>query len=381
VERALEILYLVALNSLGHVAFVGARMATALFALHLDASAFQVGVLLSLFAALPMLLSVSCGRLIDRVGPGRPVGLALGVLALAAALPFAFPRIETLYLSSILLGLAFMFVHIAMNSMFGAHGTPEQRATNFSWLAVGFSCSGSLGPLVAGYAIEGFGHAGAFLTLSLFPALAFALLLSRRQPLPRPERPAAPPGNRHVLDLFRLPKLRSAFIVSGVLATGWDLYSFLMPLYGSRIGLSPGIIGLVMAIFAAATFAVRLAMPLLIRRVRHSSVIAVSMAVAGIGYLLFPFASSALALMALSFLLGLGLGAAQPVIMAAIYDASPHGRQAEAVGVRTTMINASQTFIPLASGGVSAALGMTPVFWLLAGLLLAGAWFTRQRIK
>lgn len=363
------------------MAFVGARMATALFALHLDASAFQVGLLLSLFAALPMLLSVSCGRLIDRIGPGRPIGLALGALALAAALPCALPRIETLYFSSTLLGLAFMFVHIAMNSMFGAHGTPEQRATNFSWLAVGFSFSGSLGPLIAGYAIEGFGHAGAFLALSLCPALSLALLLLRRRPLPRPERPVAPPGKRHVLELFRLPKLRSAFIVSGLLATGWDLYSFLMPLYGSRIGLSPGTIGLVMATFSVATFAVRLTMPLLIRRVRHSAVIAISMAVAGLGYLLFPFASTTPTLMALSFLLGMGLGAAQPVIMSAIYDASPHGRQGEAVGVRTTMMNASQTFIPLASGGVSAALGLTPVFWLLAGLLLAGAWFTRQRIK
>ena len=42
-----------------------------------------------------------------------------------------------------------MYVHIAMNSVFGAHGTPEQRALNFSWLALGFSISNSIGPLVA----------------------------------------------------------------------------------------------------------------------------------------------------------------------------------------------------------------------------------------
>jgi len=39
-----EILYLVVLNSLGHVAFVGSRMTTALFALQLGASPFEVGV-------------------------------------------------------------------------------------------------------------------------------------------------------------------------------------------------------------------------------------------------------------------------------------------------------------------------------------------------
>ena len=67
--------------------------------------------------------------------------------------------------------------------------------------------------------------------------------------------------------------------------------------------------------------------------------------------------------MALSFLLGLGLGCAQPVIMSLLYDASPPGRQGEAVGVRTTLLNGSHTLLPLASGALGAALGMAPVFW------------------
>ena len=41
-------------------------------------------------------------------------------------------------------------------------------------------------------------------------------------------------------------------------------------------------------------------------------------------------------LMALSFLLGLGLGCAQPIIMSLLYEASPPGRQGEAVGLRTS---------------------------------------------
>ena len=68
--------------------------------------------------------------------------------------------------------------------------------------------------------------------------------------------------------------------------------------------------------------------------------------------------------------------------MALLYEASPPGRQGEAVGIRTTMLNGSQTFIPLASGAISAALGMTPVFCAASPLLLlGGAWFARQRIE
>src|SRR5882762_7283244 len=247
-ESALAIVYFVALNALGHLAFVGSRMTTALFALQLGASPFTVGTLMSLFALLPMLLSVSSGRLIDRIGPRWPLIIAIG-----------------------------------------AHGAPEQRALNFSWLALGFSFSGSLGPLVAGYAIEGFGHAGAFLVLAFFPLLALGLLLPRRRPLPRPDHSA---GSRRLLDLFRVPGLRRTFIVSGMLAMGWDLYSFLMPLYGARLGLAAATIGSIMASFALATFVVRLAMPVLIRRVPQWRVLVASMAIAGMSYLLFPFVSS-----------------------------------------------------------------------------------------
>ena len=354
----MAILYFVTLNALGHVAFVGARMATVLFAHDLGASAFTTGLLLSLFAALPMLLSVATGRLIDRAGPTRPLAGAFAALVVGNALPFAFPQLWVLFLSSTVLGTAFMLVHIAMNSVFGAYG----------------------GPLVAGYAIEGLGYARAFLVLAVFPALALALLWLRKGPLPRPER-AAPGKRSSILDLLRVAALRRMFLVSALLAMGWDLYSFLLPLYGAQIGLAAATIGIVMSTFAAATFVVRLTMPFLIRHIKAWLLIAAALAVSGTAYLLFPFVAHVPGLMALSFLLGLGLGCAQPVIMSLLYEASPPGRQGEAVGVRTLMLNASHTFIPLATGALSAALGMAPVFVLLAAGLLAGAWYSRQQVK
>ena len=365
---------------LGHLAFVGARMTTSLFALELGASEFTVGLLMALFALLPMLLSVSAGRLIDRAGPRRPLLASFVVLALGTALPFAFPFLEILFVSTTLVGTSFMLVHIAMNSVFGAHGTPEQRAVNFSWLALGFSISNSIGPLVAGYSIEGLGHAPAFLILGAFPVAAFVLLGTRKQPLPRPETGA--PGKRSgLLDLLRIPALRNTFTVSLLLAMGWDLYTFLIPLYGARIGLAAGTIGLIMSTFAVATFTVRLVMPLLVKRVRQWLVITSAMTVSGTAYLLFPFVKTVPLLVALSFMLGLGLGCAQPIIMSLLYEASPPGRQGEAVGLRTSLLNGSHTLIPLGSGALSVAFGMAPVFWLLAAFLLGGAWFARLRIK
>ena len=373
----MEILYFVTLNGLAHLAFVGGRMSTSLFALQLGASEFTVGLLMALFAALPMLLSVWSGRLIDRMGPRRPLLVGLAALTVANVLPFVLPRVEILYASSTLAGTGFLLVHIGMNSVFGAHGAPEQRAVNFSWLALAFSVSGSLGPIVAGLAIDHLGHARAFAALATFPLLAFGLVLFRKKNLPTPERKAGPQGS--VIELLRIRPLRDTFIVSGLLAMGWDLYAFLIPLYGARLGLSASSIGTIMATFAIATFVVRLFMPMAIRRLRRIHIILAALCVAGTTYLLFPLVESIPLLMALSFLLGLGLGCAQPVIMSQLYEASPPGRQGEAVGVRTLMLNGSHTAIPLASGALSAAAGMGPAFWLLGGLLLGGAWFARGR--
>ena len=375
----MEIVYFVALNSLGHLAFVGSRMTSSLFALQLGASPIEVGVVMALFAGLPMLLSVAAGRLIDRSGPRRPLLAAFAALACGGALPFFFPRLEVLYLSSTVLGMGFMCVHIGMNSVIGAHGKPADRPMNFSWLALSFSISGSLGPLIAGFAIEGLGYANAFIALAVFPAAGFVVLWLRKQPLPRPVRPHAPGARHRLLDLLRVQGLRRVFLVSGMMAMGWDLYSFLIPIYSAQLGLGAVTIGLIMATFAVATFVVRLAMPVLIRRVRQWRIITTSLAVAGTSYLLFPLVQAAPSLMAISFVLGIGLGCAQPVIMSLLYEAAPEGRQGEAVGIRTTMINASQTLIPLGSGALSLAVGMAPVFWLLAAGLLGAASFARRQ--
>ena len=376
----MEIVYFVALNGLAHLAFVGCRMTTTLFALHLGASPATVGALMSLFALLPMLLSVSAGRLIDRRGPRRPLANALVALSFAAALPFFIPNVYILYLSSTLLGTSFMYVHIAMNSVFGAYGSPEQRAMNFSWLALGFSVSNSIGPLVAGYAIDGLGHARAFLLLAVFPILAMILLWARRRPLPRPERAPSSEGGR-VFDLLRIPQLRHTLLVSAMLAMGWDLFTFLIPLYGASIGLPATTIGAILSTFAVATLTVRMLMPALVGRIGQWTVITAALAVSGASYVAFPFVSQVPFLMMLSFVLGLGLGAAQPMIMSLLYEVSPRGRQGEAVGLRTMMLNGSHTLIPLLSGALSAAAGTGPVFWLIALGLACGAWFSRRQVK
>jgi predicted MFS family arabinose efflux permease len=370
---------LIGLTILAHSAFNGSRMLVSLFAIHLQASPFTVGALMSFYALLPMLFAVSAGRLVDRIGARWPMFGASIALALGTLLPFVWPRLEMLYAASTLIGTGFMVFHVAVNQVVGALGRPEDRAANFSWLAIGFSVSGSLGPLMTGFAIDAIGHAYTFLLLFLFPLPPLIVLWLNRPPLPQAKERKAGTGERRVMDLVRNRELRRVFIASGLLSMGWDLYTFVIPIQGSRIGLSASTIGVIMGTFALATFAVRLVMPLLVRRVKEWHTVTAALLITAGTYALFPFFSSVPMLMALSFVLGIGLGCAQPMVMALLYNTSPPGRQGEAVGVRTTVMNASHTVLPLAFGALGAALGMGPVFWSMAGLLAAGGYYINRR--
>ena len=368
---------------LGHTAFVGSRMTISLMAIRLESSAFVVGLLMSLYALVPMLLALHAGRWLDRAGALRPLIVSALGMAVAVAIPFGWRSVAGLCVAATLIGTTFLVYHMALNAAVGAMGGAADRTANFSWLALSFSVSGFAGPMIAGFAIDATSHATAMLILAGLPALALVPLALWRQRFPRPQKAAeaSAPGERRLADLLRHRRLRNAFLASLTLSMGWDLYTFLMPVYGSRVGLSASEIGVIMGFFAAATFVVRLLLPAIARRLREWTVIAAAMLVAGLAYLLFPLATSGTLLMALSFLLGLGLGASQPMIMSLIYSASPPGRQGEVIGVRTMLLNGSHTFLPIVMGAVGATLGMFPVFWSMAAVLLGAGWYARRRTR
>ncbi len=372
-------LYLVALLTvLLHLAFAGARVTLSLFALELGASAATVGVLVALLALVPMVFAVKWGRYVDRVGVRGP--MYIGVVALLGALVLAWlvPQLEALFVVSVLAGCGFNIFHIAVHQAAGLIGEPQERARNFSVVALAFSTSSVLGPMLAGFSIDSIGHRHTFLALGIALVANLAVMALRPIEIPRHLTPLKPGERRHVLDLIRNPDLRRVFVMSGMLSMAWDLFTFVMPIHGSRLGLSATTIGLILACFGAAVFVVRLALPWLLHVLDEWKMLIGSMFATAVVMALIPLFTAVVPLLVLSFLLGVGLGGAQPMIMALLYDKAPPGRGAEAVGVRTLLLNFSQSGIPLIFGALGAALGMAPVFVFMALALAGGGWYARR---
>ncbi|MCL4798244.1 MAG: MFS transporter [Burkholderiales bacterium] len=362
-----------------HTAYAGGRVAVSLLAIDLGAAAATIGAILSLFAVLPMLSSVAAGRMIDRVGVRGPMTVAAAIAAAGAAAAYFSPTLGVLAVVSTAVGSGFMLFHLAVSNLVGAAGAPADRPRNFSMFSMGFSVSGFLGPMLAGFAIDQLGFRNTFLLLAAFPLATFLVLLARGSTLPAAGGAHAREGRRRVTDLLRNREIRTVFAVSGTLSMGWDLFSFVVPIYAARIGHSASTIGVIVGAFSVATFLVRVVLPGLARRFGEWRMLAGAFLTGCVVYGVYPFATPAPLLVALAFVLGLGLGSSQPMVLSVLYNTVPPGRAGEAVGVRNALVNASQTLMPLVFGALGTALGMVPVFWTMALFLGAGGWFAARR--
>jgi len=362
-----------------HIAISGGRVAVTLTALELGRSTLEVGILIAVFALLPMLCSVKAGRLIDAIGPYKPMRVSAIMVVVGSLVPFAWQSLPSLMIAAVLVGSGHMTFQIAVQRQMG-QSTGEERLRNFSWLSLSMATSGLVGPLIAGISIDHLGHRSVFALLALSPILCLLGLTRVRRYLVA-SHVKAPPSEikRSVSDLFASPALRKVFIANMLLSSAWDTHGFVVPIFGVSAGLSATTIGLILATFASATIVIRIALPFIQHYVRPWQLINAALIATALNFLLYPFFSQVWILMSMSFALGLALGSTQPGILALLQHNAPPGRAGEAFGLRMALINGCQVSLPLAFGALGAVVGgVMPLFWITSAALGAGRWYTRD---
>ena len=367
---------LIFLLTCNHAVLAGGRMAASLDALHRGASPAVVGVLMAAFGVVPMVCAFHLGKWIDRAGVARPMLVGTLCVEVGAALPFAFPGLPALFAAAPMMGFGFMLFQMAAQRATTDLG--PDRAANYGLLSLGSSIAHVVGPLAAGLAIDHLGHRLAFAVLASLPLLPIVLLASGRLALPAGTPAPAADARRGWLDLIRLPALRRLFIVNTFVSIGWDVHTVFVPIYGSAIGLTGAQIGVIMAAFATATFVVRFGIRWILRFASENRVLGIALITAAAAYFSVPTTTNAGLLAALSFVLGLGLGAGQPTVMALLFANAPPGRMGEAVGVRMSLIHATAVVVPLVFGAIGSSLGLVAVFWG-AGLCLGTGGLSARR--
>jgi len=365
-----------------HAGMAGIRMAAPLAALEHGHAAWAVGVLLGLFAAAPIVLSLAAGRLADRHGFHRPIRLAVALTVaggLSALLSRAIDNGAFIFLclAALLTGAGANFGLIAIQRTAGrmAHNATELKRV-FSWLGLAPALSNVLGPVLAGVLIDAGGFAAAFAVLAALPLAG--LVWARRVPPQVGQSASAGGPRRSSFDLFAVPGFKRLLLVNWLLSSSWDVHTFLVPLLGHQRGFSASSIGLVLGVFAGAVTLVRLAIPILAHRLRESQVLVWAMLASGLIFAVYPFAQTAWVMGVCAILLGVALGSVQPMIMTALHQMTPADRHGEALALRSMTINFSSAVMPLVFGLAGATLGASVLFWVMGAAVAAGSRVARR---
>jgi len=366
-----------------HSAMAGLRMAAPLQALHAGYSAWAVGLLLALFAAAPVLLALHSGRLADRYGYHRPVHIAAvltGTGMLIAVLSNWLPggwHFAALCVAATLTGSGANMGMLTIQRTAGlAARDATERVRIFSWLGIAPSFSNVIGPVSVGFVIDYAGFAAGY---ALLLALPLATLWSARSvPRQTPPPPAAVPADRTAWNLLDAPGMKRLLLVNWLLSMCWDVHGFAVPILGHEKGFSASTIGLILGTFTLSVTGVRLFIPMLAHRLREAQVVSGAMLGTAAVFCLYPLAATPWQMGACAVLLGITLGAVQPMIMSALHHLTPDQRHGEALAFRSMAINASSTVMPLLFGAAGTLVGAAVLFWAVGGAVGAGSWMARR---
>ncbi|MES2356110.1 MAG: MFS transporter [Pseudomonadota bacterium] len=362
---------LVAINLFGHIALSGGRVSSSLFALENGYPEAVVGALISLYGLLPMLLSITVGRWVDRIGSFVPMRLGMISVVIGIALPGIFPQVTTLFATAALCGLGFMIVSLSAQHSVGClcGESTTNRVAYFGWLSLGHSTSGILGPLIVGFIIDLGSYQAAFIVLASSACVALLLVLSQKAAFSALHVHKPRLASDNILTLIREPTIRRIYIVGILIAISWDLFIFLMPILGHRRHLSASAIGTILAAFAAGTFSIRLITVHLAHLFTEWRILRTAIVVIVIVYVALPLTQSIPLLLTFAFVLGAAVGSSQPNMLSLLHAAAPSGRGAEAIGLRGTLANASMVAVPLMFGATAASFSLAPIFWTVAVLV------------
>ncbi len=354
----------------------GTRPIVPLYSIDIGISPEELGILVAVFAFVPLLLASFAGSLMDRHGMGRALVLGGVVGAIGLVLPFIAGGRTGLYISQLVAGTGFTIFILAAQNQSGRFATsPWAREQSIAIFSMGVALGSLIGPFIGGFVAQYLGYDWAFLILAL-PALlstGFVIPLIAQDKTYNARQPAsahsASFGNPRKIFGYHRYMFR-AFLVSSLILMGKDMFVAYFPLYALSLSISAAWVGVIIGLHNAGGVVMRFFLLPIVRLVGKNKVIILSIAFAGISFLALPFTESVAGLIIVSVAIGLGLGLGQPLSITRTIALSPQSKVGEVLGFRLACNRLTQVLTPLAISGVVVLTGVSGVFVLL-GLVLS----------
>ena len=349
-------------------------------ALENGATGYQIGLIASIYALVPLVVAVQMGRWVGRIGE-VPLLLAGCFSFIVLGISFAFlNNIIAIAAATALAGIAHLSNVAASQAMVASRSPHELQDQNFGYFSFSTSMGHTFGPMLGGIIAGSSGvlprsSTSAFVFASILAFLAlvpFFLFKSVKEVRSQEERDAA--GSIKARDVIKRPGIKPAIWTSLAVASTNDVLVVILPLIGTELGISPVVIGAILSIRSAAAMVSRFSLGKLTKRFGSSTVMNFSIGVSAVFLFVSVYATTALTLAIVMAIVGFLLGIGQPLTMSIVSKKTPIEERAMAISIRLFGNRLGQFLVPLGAGALAAPFGAGAVFVGLAALIAsAGA--------
>jgi len=392
------------------------RPVTSYKLLGFGAGTTAVGLSTAAYAIIPLAVAIGLGRLSDRMRSLVPL-LVIGSLLLGAGgagLALA-PGVLTVGAASALLGFGHLVFTIAGQTSVARGSSPEKLDAGFGWFTAAYSVGQLAGPFLGGLLVQTAGITTSLVTGAIIAAAASLLFVipgvGRVQvrgqvpdavgPVPADAAPdadvttaegagradgehaasgSADPGRPGMVGILRTPGVPTLMLASLSLLSMLDILTAFLPVVGEHLGIGAAVVGVLLALRAAASIACRAVLPTLVARSGRRRLMlwclfgaAVTLALPPLALAWWPGAVGIVVAGALLLVGGFYLGIGQPLTMTGISRSVPTQWRGSALAVRLMGNRAGQVLMPLLAGlvalsGPAGAIWMTCVLLAVSGV-------------
>jgi MFS family permease len=349
-------------------------------ALENGATGYQIGLIASIYALVPLVVAVQMGRWVGRIGE-VPLLFAGCLSFIVLGIAFAFlNNIIAIAAATALAGIAHLSNVAASQAMVASRSPHDLQDQNFGYFSFSTSMGHTFGPMLGGIIAGSSGvlprsSTSAFVFASILAFLAlvpFFLFKSVKEVRSQEERDAA--GSIKARDVIKRPGIKPAIWTSLAVASTNDVLVVILPLIGTELGISPVVIGAILSIRSAAAMVSRFSLGKLTKRFGSSTVMNFSIGISAVFLFASVYATTAFTLAIVMAIVGFLLGIGQPLTMSIVSKKTPIEERAMAISIRLFGNRLGQFLVPLGAGALAAPFGAGAVFVGLAALIAsAGA--------
>jgi MFS family permease len=353
-------------------------------ALELDATASTIGFIAAIYALFPVLLALTFGRMVGRVGEGRFVIFGTIFIGVSAAILLFADSLTILAIGAALSGLAHLACMVGGQTMVALKSPTDKYEEHFGRYTFSASLGQMLGPILATLVAGSTGvipksTSAAFALALALSALAMVPAISWRNDAPTVVARKEETGTlRAASNLLQKPGMFAAVFMSLAISSTADILVVFLPLYGNENQFSAFSIGVIISIRAATSMASRYFLGRLSARYSTKQLLVTSNAISVVACAAMAFAPNPWVLGAIVFVAGFSLGVGQPLTMSLISQLTVPEERALAVSTRLTGNRLGQFVIPAGAGLLAAGSGTGAVFIGLS-ILVASTFLPRGR--